>query len=130
MVVEDKIKLQVEQLKKAVATLREAVGLAATRINKDATIQRFEYCFELAWKCMQSAVRIKGVEMYNPRDSIRAAAQAGFVANPEVWIGFLKARNLAAHTYEESTADEVYEAARQSLPELEALIQALSQPIL
>ena len=41
MVVEDKVLLQKEQLKKAIVALDETLKLPPTRVNKDATIQRF-----------------------------------------------------------------------------------------
>ena len=38
MVVEDKLRLQKEQLKKAIDALDETLKLSPTRVNKDATI--------------------------------------------------------------------------------------------
>lgn len=129
MVVEDKIKLQIAQLNQAVSTLAEAAVLEPTQINKDATIQRFEYCFELVWKLMQSIARIKGTEVYNPRDSIRTAAQNNLIDNAETWFEFLKSRNTTVHIYSQKVADQVYEGAKRFLVEAQRFLENLPSTI-
>lgn len=37
----------------------------------DATIQRFEFCFELAWKLMKTVLEYEGIEANSPRSCIR-----------------------------------------------------------
>jgi len=128
MVVDEKLVNQLEQLKKATATLSEALALEPIRINIDGTIQRFEYTFELSWKMMQSAARFKGLfEANSPRDSIRTAAQIGLIDNVEMWFDFLDARNKASHLYDEPAADLVYETTKKFLPEIKLLISKLEQ---
>ncbi len=129
MVVDENLKLRIEQLGRAVATLAEALTYEPNRMNKDATIQRFEYTFELAWKTMQLLVRDRGVEVYTPRDSIRAAGQIELIDELETWMDFLKARNQAAHIYDEGMADEVYKAAKGFLGSVTVLQQKLSSEI-
>lgn len=129
MVVEDKIKLQIAQLNQAVSTLAEAAALEPTQINKDATIQRFEYCFELAWKLMQSVARVKGTEVYNPRDSIRTAAQNNLIDNAEIWFEFLKSRNTTVHIYNQEVANQVYQDAKRFLMEAQRFLENLPSTI-
>ena len=43
-----KLENLIKDLTKANERLKEAIGLEPTRIHKDATIQRFEFTFELA----------------------------------------------------------------------------------
>jgi len=95
-------------LKKAVNKLKEAISLPASEINRDATIKRFEFCFELCWKLMQAILQENGIEAYGPKGSIREAAKLGLIDNPKIWLEFLKARNLTSHTYEENVAEKVY----------------------
>lgn len=97
--------------------LQEALALPPTRIHKDATIQRFEFTVELSWKTMQEAARFIGEEALSPRDAIRIAARTELIADPESWFAMLVARNLTAHVYRESIADDVYEEAKK-LPHL------------
>ena len=39
-----------EALTAAIARLREVLQAPETDVSRDAAIQRFEFCFELAWK--------------------------------------------------------------------------------
>lgn len=127
MAIGDKLQLQLEQLSKAVITLSEALEMEPTQINKDGTIQRFEYTFELCWKIMQSSVKSSGIlEVNSPRESIRIAAQSGLIENVETWFDFLDARNQASHVYDQMTADSVYETIKKFLPEVEKLVQKLN----
>lgn len=128
MVVDTKFHLQLEQLTKAVVTLSEALGMEPTQINKDGTIQRFEYTFELCWKTIQSAAKSSGIlDVNSPRESIRVAAQLGLIENVEIWLDFLNARNQASHVYDQIGADSVYEAVKQFLPEVEKLVLKLKE---
>lgn len=111
--------------KDALARLKEATQLEATSIHKDATIQRFEFCFELSWKFMQAVARFQGLAANSPRESIRVAAQLGLIDNPEVWFGYLEALNLTTHTYDESTADEVYQVAKEFVGDGKRFLQAV-----
>lgn len=97
--------------------LQESLSLEPTRIHKDATIQRFEFTIELAWKTMQEAARFMGEEAASPREAIRVCARINLVLNPELWLSLLTARNLTAHVYKEDIADLVYEEAKK-LPSL------------
>jgi nucleotidyltransferase substrate binding protein (TIGR01987 family) len=108
----DKKEALKNDLKKAVETLIEAVDLPENAINRDASIQRFEYTFELSWKLMQVVVNEQIPNTYGPRNVIREAARLGYIEDPEVWFEFLKKRNLAAHTYNEDLAKEVYSTAK------------------
>lgn len=74
----------------------------------DATIQRFEFCFELAWKLMKACLDYEGIEVSSPRSSIREGWKQGMISDAEAWLDMQEKRNLSSHTYNESTALEVY----------------------
>ncbi len=112
-----KLKQLVLDLENANARLQEALALEPSRINKDATIQRFEFTIELSWKTMQSAARFMGEDAVSPRDAVRLDARMNLISNPESWISLLNARNLTVHVYREDIADNVYEEAKK-LPAL------------
>ena len=80
----------------------------ADEIYLDATIQRFEFSFELAWKLMKAVLEYEGIEVSSPRSSIREGWKAGLIADAEIWLDMQEKRNLSTHTYNESTALEVY----------------------
>jgi len=41
----------------AVDRFRKALEVLETDVSRDAAIQRFEFCFELAWKAIQERAR-------------------------------------------------------------------------
>ena len=116
-------------LNQALQRLKEAVALKPTRIHKDATIQRFEFTFELAWKLMKSVMEDKGVRAGGPKDWIRRAAQMELVADPQTWFRFLEARNLMTHVYKEKLADEVYKKAKKFPVVVEELIKKVGEEL-
>jgi len=121
----EKLATQIQQLRKAATRLGETLALKPTPVHQDATIQRFEFTFELAWKTMQTFAREKGIEIVSPKDSIRVAAQLGLIENVEMWFDFLDARNMSSHIYDEKMAEVVYQQAKKFLPEVERLIEKL-----
>jgi nucleotidyltransferase substrate binding protein (TIGR01987 family) len=117
----------IKNFSNAVKRLNEAVEAPATRLNKDATIQRFEFCFELGWKAAQAFLKDQGIACKSPKDCFRRAADYGLIKSPEPWFKFLEERNLVSHTYSEKIANKVYKKAttfpkyaRSLLKELEA----------
>jgi len=120
-----KLKSLIEGLKKANRRLKEATALKPTRIHKDATIQRFEFTFELAWKTIQAYVRDQGFDCKSPKSCIREGARLEIIDNPEDWFEFLRQRNLVAHTYNEKMADRIYKTALKFPKEVDKLLQRI-----
>lgn len=120
---DDKIRALIADLNKAAARLKEALELPKSQINRDASIQRFEFTFELTWKLMQAVLKNESLSAYGPRNAIRESAKLGLLDEPQTWFEFLKARNLTSHAYEEKLADEVYTKAKTFVPYLEAFLE-------
>ncbi len=119
-----KLESQYEDLTKALVRLKEASLLPSDNlINQDATIQRFEFTFELCWKIMQTIVNENKKNVYGPKNVIREAAQLELINDPTMWFEFLKKRNLTVHTYEEKIAQEVYQTAKTFVPYVEELLK-------
>jgi nucleotidyltransferase substrate binding protein (TIGR01987 family) len=98
--------------KKALATLKNAVELAATRdltdLEKQGMIQGFEFTFEMAWNVMKDYLEEQGITgIIGSKDSFRHAFNKGIVHDGQIWMDMIKARNLAAHSYDEETAEEL-----------------------
>lgn len=121
----EKLTSQFKQLEKASNRLAETLALRPTQVHQDATIQRFEFTFELAWKAIQSFAFQKGIQVVSPKDTIRIAAQLGLIEDVEMWFDFLDARNMSSHIYDEKMAKLVYQQAKKFLPEVEKLIEKL-----
>lgn len=105
----DEINSILEDLNNALSKLAEALSLGPEPdINRDGTIQRFEFSFELSWKLLKSVNGFLGTDCFSPRDCIRLAAQNSIIDNPEDWFEYLRFRNLASHVYDETTSLQIY----------------------
>ena len=82
---------------------------ALNEIIKEGLIQRFEYTFELAWNVMKDYTEFQGISNVNgSRDSIREALQLHLISSGNTWMDMVSSRIKTVHTYNESTADEIY----------------------
>ncbi len=122
-----KLENLIGDLIKANKKLKEAAKLKPTRIHKDATIQRFEFTFELAWKTIKAYVEDQGFECKSPKNCFREAARLDLVKDPEVWFEYLKDRNFIAHTYNEKLADKIYRKAIKFPKEVDKLLTKIKQ---
>ncbi len=100
------------ELSKALTSLEEALTVEKTDISRDASIQRFEFCVELAWK---SAKKVMGTSSVAPKQVIREMAQSGYIEDVEFWLKSINQRNLSSHTYNQKLAEEVYVFAKSFL---------------
>jgi len=122
-----KVESLMTDLTKAKEKLKEAVNLPTTTINQDASIQRFEFTFELAWKLMQVLIKENGIDTYGVKSIIREAAKLGLIDNPGIWFDFLSKRNLSVHTYNEQIAQLVYDTAKNFVGVVEAFLSKVAQ---
>jgi nucleotidyltransferase substrate binding protein (TIGR01987 family) len=124
----DKSDIQLDELKRAIRRLREALDLPKSDIIRDSVIHRFEFTVELSWKALQRYLKASGIsESLTPKNTFREAAKLGVVSDPEAWIRFIDARNLSSHTYKESLAEEVYARALTLPPFAEELVLAMER---
>lgn len=120
--------LDFSALRKAIASLEVAIAQPQNEFTRDATIQRFEYTYELCWKMLKRYLaKEAGIEEYNIKNLYRHAAQQDLIANTDTWFAYHSARNLTSHTYNEETAEETYDVAKQFLPDAKQLLSNLEQ---
>lgn len=105
------LQLKLQDYHRAMKRLRVAVNSKpdANGIYLDATIQRFEFCFELAWKLMKAMLDYEGIEADSPRGSIREGWKQSMIDSAEDWLSMLEQRNICPHAYSESIAWDIYE---------------------
>ncbi len=108
-------KQRFDNYSKVFLELQEAVDLARTRplskLEKQGTIQGFEYTHELAWNVLKDYLEYQGiVGLIGSRDTTRAAFQRGLIDDGETWIEMIKSRNLTSHAYDRATADNILAA--------------------
>jgi nucleotidyltransferase substrate binding protein (TIGR01987 family) len=112
-------------LDQAMLQLDEALRREKDDFVCDAAIQRFEFCFELAWKAIQAVCRLEGIECASPRMAFSIAWRQGWISEEGAWLDMLDDRNKTSHTYRESMALEVFAALPRHLPHLRLLHQHL-----
>lgn len=97
---------------KALTQLENAVELMKKRelsmLEKQGTIQAFEYTHELAWKTLRDFLEDRGnKDMYGSRDATKVAFSFGLIEEGAIWMEMIKSRNLTSHTYNEEIADDI-----------------------
>jgi nucleotidyltransferase substrate binding protein (TIGR01987 family) len=113
-----------EEFSKALDSLEASINEAKTDITRDATIQRFEFCVELAWK---TSKKVMGTSTSAPKQVIREMAQANLITDVDFWLKSIDQRNLSSHTYNEDLAEEVYNFAKEFLPKAQALLERINK---
>lgn len=117
--------LKFETFKKAFQSL-EAIYLKpieADRSNVDATIQRFEFTIELAWKWLKDYFLEHDIILYYPKEILQEAYRVQLIENENVWLNMLKDRNLTSHTYDEKLADAIYQRIKEYVPAFRKLLE-------
>ena len=110
-------KQRFQNFDRAVVLLREPVERDVTRLSaleKEGTVQRFEFAVELAWKTLKDYMEQEGrvIEPITPRNVIKEAFAAKIIKDGQVWIDMLDHRNLLSHTYDEITFEKAVLAIR------------------
>ncbi len=99
-----------DSLEQAITRLEEALAHKADpdRLIIDATIQRFEFTFELCWKTLKRFLEVEGIVVKSPRQTLMEAYQMGWLNDEEEWLQMIEDRNLTSHVYREEIADQIY----------------------
>lgn len=101
--------------RRAFLLLREALDEGElSQLEREGTIQRFEYTVELAWNLMKDYLEAQNVVLpqITPRAVIRAAFEARLITDGEAWMDALDDRNKMSHTYSFERFEEVLERVR------------------
>ena len=111
----ERIHLKWEDYHRALGRLQTALEKDADTDDMylDATIQRFEFCFELAWKLMKAVLEYEGSEVNSPRSCIREGWKQGLIADAEAWLDMMEKRNLSSYTYDERSAWGIYREVKE-----------------
>lgn len=113
----NKLAAKMEDLGRALSKLKESLSRDPEKddIVIDATIQRFEFTYELSWKLMKSYLEYNGVtDISSPRITIKTAFKEGLIEDGELWLKMLEDRNRTSHTYDEATALDIYNNIRDT----------------
>lgn len=118
-----KLEVIIGQFAKACDRLAEvlATPVDAKGIIRDSAIQRFEFTFELFWKCLKAWAVKRMDEVHTASDAIEYAHLRKLISPQEEEHGrqLIRWRNMTSHIYEESMAEEIF----RHVPEAEKLMR-------
>jgi nucleotidyltransferase substrate binding protein (TIGR01987 family) len=117
-------------LRKAINTLAKALDAAKLRPKdeyvRDASIQRFEYTYELCVKSLRRQLTVMSdspseIDVLGYRDMIRMGVERGLVKTETPWFGYRELRNITSHVYDPAKARKVFGALRRFLRDAQDL---------
>jgi hypothetical protein len=101
-----------KDVRESATRLAEVVALPASELVRDATIQRFEFTFEVVWKALKLYLERQGHECAGPRPTIKKAFTEKLINQADeadLWFRMIEDRNLTSHAYDEKLAKSIYE---------------------
>lgn len=112
-------KQRFQNYERALTLMNDALASGPDALNTlemEGLVQRFEYTFEMAWKCLKDYLEASGVVItpVTPRQVLKDAFAAKLVEDGQMWIDMLAQRNLLSHTYDPA----VFESAVRAIAEL------------
>ena len=119
----EKLKRRIDELGKALRTLKEISREPYSVVVRDAAIQRFEYTFEAFWKFLRDYLReTEGIRCNSPKSCFREALSAGLISEEQTMtcLEMTDDRNLTSHTYIEELAEQIYRKVEQYYKLMEA----------
>jgi len=119
---------QLEQFKKALARLNEALAAPKSDIVRDSAIQRFEFTIDMAWKLVKTCLEEKyGVVCQAPKECFREAYKQKLLTYDEFWLELVDMRNQTSHTYKEEVAQSVFERLPKTAEYMQSLVETIEQ---
>lgn len=117
--------IDLSSLKSALKAFEDALE-PKNLLERDGSIQRFEFTFELAWKTLAKVLQSdQPLEDNSVRGILREGARRNLISNVEKWFEFQTARNQTSQTYDEKVAEQVFAAAKSLPPFVHELIDKL-----
>lgn len=112
----EKIQERLELAQKVLNKLHElASKTELSDVERDALIQRFEFSFEILWKCAKEYLYAEeGIDAASPKKVIRCCRELGLLDEDQTTQALQMAddRNLTTHTYDELFARAVVKRIR------------------
>ena len=130
--------LYLDSLTKSIDALERSVKTASSLDTSDddlretvraGVIQNFEVAYEQCWKMMkrwlEENIGRTYVDGVTRRELFRLAAESRLITDVERWMDYHTARNQTSHTYDEATAQSVFEEATHFADDARQLLRAL-----
>jgi nucleotidyltransferase substrate binding protein (TIGR01987 family) len=122
----EKLKRNLIYLEKALNRFKEALQEPESTIVLDATIQRFEFTYELMWKTLKNFLEdIHGIRVVSPRQVFKEAYGLSLIEQEDVFLEMINSRNLLAHTYNEELANDIYKKCPSYLKAMQNVLKCV-----
>lgn len=122
------MKISLPPTSDALQNLSQALSIQTpSDLERDGTIRRFEYCYEILWKLAQRVLRQNEIHAETPKNVFRELGRLGWINNVEDWMAFQKARNETSHEYGLKLALHSYALAKVFLPMAQDLFEVLKE---
>jgi len=98
----------------------------------EGCIQRFEYCFETAWKHLKKYLNEELSVAHapgGPKRIFREAAANGVIEDAELWIDFNDKRGMSSHDYSGEKAELVFQIIPDFIKEARDLYETMTSEI-
>jgi nucleotidyltransferase substrate binding protein (TIGR01987 family) len=123
-----------ENLQRALKQLQAAITAHDTKPDDEliviALIKAYEFSFELSWKTLKDLLAWNGLDVKLPREVLKQAFATGLLENGQLWIDMLEQRNLMAHTYDQTRAQQAAALiCERYWPELQGLHNSLQERV-
>lgn len=134
--------LDLSSLKKAIASLKNALNVAIPasleampenqqEVIKAGVIRNFEFTYELCWKFMKRWLEVNigtaYVEGVTRRELFRLSVENKLIKDVDQWMEYHDARNETSHTYDQDTADDIFQVAQTFFSDAFELLQVLEE---
>lgn len=95
---------KIDDFEKALNKFAEVAYMTnKSELERDATIQRFEFTYEIAWKCLKKALESRGADKIAfTRDVFKSSLIGDYIDDEALWSEIISNRNLSVHTYNEA----------------------------
>ncbi|CAM3115061.1 HI0074 family nucleotidyltransferase substrate-binding subunit [Filibacter tadaridae] len=129
----DRLQERITSAKKALASLQQLVVIDQPNdVERDASIQRFEFTFEACWKAAkQYLYEIEGIDIGSPKGVIRSCRETNIFEDNETILALqmVNDRNLTVHTYNEEVAIKIHSNIKSYFPLLSSWILRMEKRI-
>jgi len=124
------LNLKLEEFKKALGTLKEAIDMfdSTNILVRDATIKRFEYCFELSWKTSKVFLKEeKGNLVMAPKECFKTLGKYELLSPEEVEksLNMVDDRNETTHAYGEKFIQALYPRIKEYFKVMEKIYYSI-----
>ena len=104
----DKIVDKLVQLERAHNRFSEVLKDLDNPLVIDASIQRFEFTYELVWKVLKLHLENNGLFPSYPKEVLSLSFEHGLIDDNDLWKNIILFRNQTVHTYNEKMAKDIF----------------------